>query len=148
VGNLVTVMAKCCMPVPGDPVAGYVTRGRGVTIHRDDCRQVLRWRRENSPRLLQVRWGEKPHTTYPVSVWVRAFNRRDLIRDISSVLSAADSMVSDISSRLDDASDEVTIRLKLQVRDYDQLSVLLSRLGSVPNVLEARRVQESNGHSG
>jgi GTP pyrophosphokinase len=57
-------------------------------------------------------------------------------------------MVSDISSRLDDASDEVTIRLKLQVRDYDQLSVLLSRLGSVPNVLEARRVQESNGHSG
>jgi GTP pyrophosphokinase len=144
VGNLVTSIAKCCLPVPGDPVAGYVTRGRGVTIHREDCRQVLRWQRENSPRLLQVRWGEKPQTTYSVSVWVRAFNRRDLIRDISSVLSASDSMVSDISSRLDEASDEVTIRLRLRVRDYDQLSVLLNRLGSVPNVTEARRVQEGS----
>ncbi len=142
VGNLMTTIARCCQPVPGDPVAGYITRGRGVTIHRDDCRQVLRWRRENNPRLLQVHWGHKPQTTYSVQVGLKAFNRRDLIRDISNVLSVADTPVSDISSRLDELSDEVSIRLHLRVKDYTQLSDLLGRLAGVPNVLEARRLKE------
>jgi GTP pyrophosphokinase len=144
VGNLMTVIAKCCHPVPGEPVTGYVTRGRGVTIHREDCRQVVRWRSENSPRLLQVDWGDKPQTTYSVQVWVKAFNRRDLIRDISNILATSDTMVTDISSRLDEASDEVTIKLKVRVKDYEQLSELLNRLGNVPNVLEARRFKEGN----
>jgi len=141
VGNLVATIAKCCQPVPGDSVAGYVTRGRGVTIHRDDCRQVLRWRRENNPRLLQVRWGEEPQTTYSAQLSLMAFNRRDLIRDISNTLAASEALVTDISSRLDELSDEVSIRLKVRVRDYDQLSELLARLGSVPNVFEARRLK-------
>ncbi|HLF29473.1 MAG TPA: bifunctional (p)ppGpp synthetase/guanosine-3',5'-bis(diphosphate) 3'-pyrophosphohydrolase [Xanthomonadales bacterium] len=142
VGNLMTTIARCCQPVPGDPVTGYITRGRGVTIHRDDCRQVLRWRRENNPRLLQVSWGAKPQAAYTVRIAVRAFNRRDLIRDISSTLAASDTLVTDISSRLDESSDEVSIRLKVRVRDYEQLSELLSRLGSVPNVLQASRLRE------
>jgi len=141
VGNLMTVMAKCCHPVPGDPVVGYVTRGRGVTIHREDCRQVVHWRAENSPRLLQVHWGAKPATSYAVQLLIRAFDRRDLIRDISTVLSTSDVQVTDISSKLDELVDEVTIRLKVRVRDYEQLSELLSRLGSVSNVIEARRLR-------
>ncbi|MGK2926650.1 MAG: RelA/SpoT family protein [Lysobacterales bacterium] len=141
VGNLMTVMAKCCHPVPGDPVVGYVTRGRGVTIHRGDCRQVLHWEAENSPRLLQVHWGAKPGTSYAVQLLVRAFDRRDLIRDISTVLSTSDTQVTDISSKLDESVDEVTIKLKVRVRDYEHLSELLSRLGSVYNVIEARRLK-------
>jgi len=141
VGNLMTAMAKCCHPIPGDPVVGYVTRGRGVTIHREDCRQVVHWRAENSPRLLQVHWGARPATSYTVQLLIRAFDRRDLIRDISMVLSTADIQVTDISSKLDEAVDEVTIRLKVRVRDYEQLSELLSRLGSVSNVIEARRLR-------
>jgi GTP pyrophosphokinase len=143
VGNLMTSMARCCHPVPGDPVVGYVTRGRGVTIHREDCRQIVHWQAENSPRLLQVRWGEKPATRYAVQLMIRAFDRRDLIRDISTVLSTADVQVTDISSNLDETLDEVTIRLKVRVRDYEQLSELLSRLGSVHNVIEARRLREA-----
>jgi GTP pyrophosphokinase len=141
VGNLMTTMARCCHPVPGDPVVGYVTRGRGVTIHREDCRQVVHWQAENSPRLLQVRWGAKPGTSYGVQLMIRAYDRRDLIRDISTVLSTADVQVTDISSKLDETVDEVTIRLKVRVRDYEQLSELLSRLGSVHNVIEARRLR-------
>ena len=141
VGNLMTTMARCCHPVPGDPVVGYVTRGRGVTIHREDCRQVVHWQAENSPRLLQVRWGAKPGTSYGVQLMIRAYDRRDLIRDISTVLSTADVQVTDISSKLDEAVDEVAIRLKVRVRDYEQLSELLSRLGSVHNVIEARRLR-------
>ena len=145
VGNLMTSMAKCCHPVPGDPVVGYVTRGRGVTIHREDCRQIVHWQAENSPRLLQVRWGEKPATRYAVQLMIRAFDRRDLIRDISTVLSTSDTQVTDISSRLDENSDEVSIHLKLRVRDFEQLSELLSRLGNISNVIEARRLRQGSG---
>ena len=141
VGNLMTTMAKCCHPVPGDPVVGYVTQGRGVTIHRDDCGQVVHWQAENSPRLLKVNWGAKPGTSYSVQIQVRAFDRRDLIRDISTVLSTSDTQVTDISSRLDENLDEVSIHLKVRVREYEQLSDLLSRLGSVANVIEARRLR-------
>jgi GTP pyrophosphokinase len=143
VGNLMTSMAKCCHPVPGDPVVGYVTRGRGVTIHREDCGQVLHWRAENSPRLLQVNWGDQQATRYPVQLLLRAFDRRDLIRDISTVLSSSETQVTDISSRLDEVRDEVTIRLKVRVRDFEQLSELLSRLGNVSNVIEARRLRQA-----
>jgi GTP pyrophosphokinase len=142
VGNLVTTMAKCCHPVPGDAVVGYVTRGRGVTIHREDCKQVARWQADSNPRLLRVSWGRKSVKQYPVQVLVRAFDRRDLIRDISTVLSSSVTQVTDISSRLDETLDEVTIHLKVRVQDYEQLSELLGRLGAVPNVIEARRLKQ------
>ncbi len=142
VGNLMTTVAKCCQPIPGDPVIGYITRGRGVTIHRDDCRQVLHWQSENNPRLLQVSWGEKPKTNYSVQIQVRAYDRRDLIRDISNILAASDTQVTDISSRLDELLGEVTIRLFVRVRDYEQLSELLNRMGNVINVIEARRLSD------
>jgi GTP pyrophosphokinase len=141
VGNLMTAIARCCQPVPGDPVVGYITRGRGVTIHREDCNQVLRWQSESNPRLLQVNWGSRPATSYAVQILVRAFNRRELIKDISNILAASETQVTDISSKLDEVSDEVAIRLNARVRDYEQLSDLLSRLGNVPNVLEARRLK-------
>ena len=148
VGNLMTTIAKCCQPVPGDPVTGYVTRGRGVTIHREDCRQALRWQREGSPRLLKVRWGGVPAAQYAVRLEIRAFDRRELIRDISNVLAAAEVQVTDINSRLDELTDEATIRLNVRVRDYDQLSALLTRLASVPNVLDARRLAEGVASAG
>jgi len=143
VGNLMTTIAKCCQPVPGDPVIGYITRGRGVTIHRDDCRQILHWQSEKNPRLLQVSWGGTAATNYSVQILVRAFDRRDLIRDISNILSTSEIKVTDISSRLDEMLDEVTIRLNVRVRDYEQLSDLLNKMGSVTNVIEARRLRET-----
>jgi GTP pyrophosphokinase len=142
VGNLVTSMAKCCQPVPGDPVIGYITRGRGVTIHREDCRQALRWGEENNPRLLRVNWGGQPATRYPVQVMIRAYSRRELLRDVSNVFAATDAVVTDTSSRLDEATDEVTIHLSLRVKDYEQLSELLTRINGVPNVIEARRLTD------
>jgi GTP pyrophosphokinase len=102
----------------------------------------VHWRAENSPRLLQVHWGARPATSYPVQLLIRAFDRRDLIRDISTVLSTSEAQVTDISSKLDETVDEVTIRLRVRVRDYEQLSELLSRLGSVNNVIEARRLRQ------
>ncbi len=142
VGNLMTSFARCCQPVPGDAVVGYVTRGRGVTIHREDCRNALRWQAEDNPRLLQVHWGRAPVSSYPVTLRITAFNRRDLIKDISAVLAASDVNVTDINSRQHELSDEVEIRLHANVRSYEQLSDLLNRLASVRNVLEARRLSD------
>lgn len=142
VGNLMTTIARCCQPVPGDPVQGYITQGRGVTIHRDDCPNVLRWMREENPRLIQVRWRAQADAGYRVNLLLRAYNRRELIKDISSMLATSDVSVNQINSRQDEHSEEVDIRLQVTVRDYQQLSELLNRLNAVPNVFEARRLTE------
>jgi len=142
VGNLMTSMARCCQPVPGDPICGYITRGRGVTIHRDDCPNALRWVREENPRLIQVRWRRHLDSGYRVNLLLRAYNRRELIKDISTMMSTVDVSVTDINSHLDENTDEVNIRLQVQVRDYQHLSDLLSKLNTIPNVFEARRLTE------
>jgi GTP pyrophosphokinase len=134
-------IAQCCQPVPGDPVIGYITQLRGVSIHREDCRNVLRWQNEENPRLLEVKWGNAPVANYLVEVLLRAYDRRELIRDISATLSTAEVSVTDISSKLDESSNEVEIRLKVRVKNYEHLSELLSRLGSIRNVVEARRLK-------
>ncbi|MFC1778115.1 RelA/SpoT family protein [Pseudomonadota bacterium] len=143
VGNLMTSMARCCQPVPGDPVSGYITVGRGVTIHRDDCSNVLRWVREENPRLIQVRWRKEADSGYRVNLLIRAYNRRELIKDISTMMATSDVSVTDINSHLDDSTEEVNIRLQVTVKDYQQLSDLLNRLNTVPNVFEARRLAEN-----
>ncbi len=143
VGNLMTSMARCCEPVPGDPVCGYITRGRGVTIHRDDCPNALRWVREDNPRLIQVRWRKQPDSGYRVNLLLRAYNRRELIKDISTMMATSDVSVTDINSHLDEATEEVTIRLQVAVKDYQHLSDLLNRMNTIPNVFEARRLTET-----
>ena len=142
VGNLMTTIARCCQPVPGDPVVGYITRGRGVTIHRDDCANVLRWQAEESHRLLEVRWGAAKESRYRVGLEIHAFNRRELFKDISAVMAASDAIVSDIESRDREGDDSIRVRLQVQVKNFEQLSDLLSRLNSIRNVLDARRLRE------
>ena len=119
---------------------GYITQGRGVTIHRDDCPNVLRWVREENPRLIQVRWRAQADAGYRVNLLLRAYNRRELIKDISSMLATSDVSVNQINSREDDRAEEVNIRLQVTVRDYQQLSDLLRGLNAIPNVYEACRL--------
>jgi GTP pyrophosphokinase len=143
VGNLMTTIARCCQPVPGDPVVGYVTRGRGVTVHREDCPNVLRWQSAEPHRLLEVGWGRAPDSRYRAGIRIVAYDRRELFKDISAVLAAADVRVTDIKSHRAEDSDLADIRLQVQVRDYEQLSELLSRILAVRNVVDARRLREA-----
>ncbi len=142
VGNLMTSMARCCQPVPGDSICGYITRGRGVTIHRDDCPNALRWVREDNPRLIQVRWRKELDSGYRVNLLLRAYNRRELIKDISTMMATSDVTVTDINSHVDKDTEEVSIRLQVTVKDYQHLSDLLNRLNTIPNVFEARRMAD------
>jgi GTP pyrophosphokinase len=142
VGNLMTSIARCCQPVPGDAICGYITRGRGVTIHRNDCPNVLRWVKEHNPRLIQVQWRSHAESGYRVNLMIRAYNRRELIKDIASLLATAEVSVTEINSQVDESSEEVQIRLQVAVRDYEQLSDLLRGLNVIPNVFEASRSTE------
>ncbi len=143
VGNLMTTIARCCQPVPGDPVVGYITRGRGVTIHRADCSNVLRWQGEEPHRLLDVHWGERGEQRFRVGVQLLAYDRRELFKDISSVMASAEVPVTDISSHLEEDGDRMDVRLQVEVRNYEQLSELLARLGAIRNVIETRRLREA-----
>ncbi|UYN91237.1 MAG: bifunctional (p)ppGpp synthetase/guanosine-3',5'-bis(diphosphate) 3'-pyrophosphohydrolase [Anaerolineales bacterium] len=134
--GLLTAMAKCCKPVPGDPIVGYITRGRGATIHRRDCPNILRVR--DRERLVQVSWGA-PKTTYPVAVRILAYDRDGLMRDVSTLI--ADEGVSMSQVKVDVDRNQATFDLVLNVDNIAQLSRVLTRVETLPNVLEARRVR-------
>ena len=139
VGNLMTHVARCCHPVPDDPVVGYVTRGRGVTIHRSDCPNILRLKAEDRERLLEVQWGGQSRQTYPVEIEVQAYDRPGLLRDITNIL-ANDRInvmgVNTVTSRQDYIA---RMQLSVEIADIGQLSRVLGKIGQLPNVLEARR---------
>jgi GTP pyrophosphokinase len=134
--GLLTAMAKCCKPVPGDPIVGYITRGRGATIHRRDCPNILRVK--DKERLVQVSWGA-PKSTYPVAVRILAYDRDGLMRDVSTVI--ADEGISMSQVKVDVDRNEATFDLVLNVDNIGQLSRVLTRVETLPNVLEARRVR-------
>jgi GTP diphosphokinase / guanosine-3',5'-bis(diphosphate) 3'-diphosphatase len=134
--GLLTNFARCCNPVPGDEIVGYVTRGRGATIHRKDCPNVLGI--EDRERLVRVNWGE-PKSTYPIPVRIKAFDRDGLMRDVSTLI--ADEGVNMPKVKVETNRNMAIFDLVLEVRDILQLSRILDRLENLPNVMEARRVR-------
>ncbi len=130
-------IARCCNPTPGEDIIGYITRGRGATIHRKDCPNILRVR--DVERLVEVSWGS-PTSTFPVPVCVKAYDRSGLLRDISTLIAEEDVTMS--KARVDVNRSNIAIfDLLLQVRDVGHLSRVLDRLERLSNVIEARRVR-------
>jgi len=140
VGNLLTQIARCCQPVAGDAIAGYLTRGRGVSIHRESCGALQRLLAKNPERLLPVEWGDRGDASYSVDVQVRGFDRKGLLKDIANLIAQQGAHVLAMSSRIDAASGLAEFALTLKVRDFDQLGQLLGRLNAVPGVDDARRL--------
>jgi GTP pyrophosphokinase len=139
VGNLLSVLARCCQPVPGDDVVGFITRGRGVSVHRSDCVQLQRLRDLDANRIIDVEWGGNRQRAYEVNVVVRGYDRKGLHKDVSNVIASANVQILAIDARVDQAHNEVTMNLALRVADFGQLSSLLGQLHAVPNVIEAQR---------
>ena len=137
VGDLMTHLAQCCNPLPGDPILGYVTRGRGVTIHRQDCSNILRM--SDNERLIEVEWGEEATETYPVQVEVEAFDRPGLMRDITSVIAEETINMSAANMDTHPKNHMAKMMLTLQISDVNQLSRVLARIARLPNVVEAVR---------
>ena len=140
VGNLLTQMASCCKPLPGDAIVGYITRGRGVTIHRQDCVNALHLSENQAERLVEVNWSGEKLETYPVELLVSAFDRHNLLHDITTVMS--DLKVNLLAVKLDtDAQENIaTINLSIEVSDIQRLSKILQRIEQIPNVTDVRRL--------
>ncbi len=133
-GGLLTHLARCCNPLPGDEIVGYITRGRGVTVHRRDCPNVLNTREPE--RLIEVEWGVS-RQTYPVSVQIVAYDREGLLRDIAGVVAAEAVNMSSVSVTTD--KNFAFFAATLEITDVAQLSRVLTKVERLPNVIEARR---------
>lgn len=139
VGNLMHQMAACCKPLPGDPILGYITRGRGVSIHRFDCQALARLAAQDPARVIEVDWGTSADARYQATIEVQALDRKGLLRDIGHVFAGERCSVRAVNTQSDDAAGIALMRFTVEVEDFNQLSLLLARLSGLPNVLEARR---------
>ena len=139
VGNLLTQLAGCCQPVPGDPIIGYITVGRGVTVHRADCATAMQLQEREAGRLIEVSWGGAPVQTYPVEIYIKAYDRAGLLRDVSQMLANEKINVLEASTRTNRDDNYASMMLTLEIPNLHLLGRLLTRIGQLPNVIEARR---------
>lgn len=140
VGNLMSHIAKCCQPVPGDEIFGFITKGRGISVHRADCEQVKELMRVQPERSVDVVWGENYSGGYKLRIRVLANDRSGLLRDLTSVLAAEKSNVLAMSSSSDVKTQTAAIELELELYNLEGLSRVISKLSQVDGVLEARRL--------
>ncbi len=142
VGNLLTHIAGCCKPVPGDAIVGYITVGRGVSVHRQDCAKLLQLSYSEPERIVEVSWGDAEQTTYPVDVVLVAYDRQGLLRDITQLLAVNKVNVLAMNTQTNRADSTATMRLTVEITSLQALADLLVRLNGLPNVISARRVRE------
>ena len=139
VGDLLCNFARCCRPVPPESIVGYITLGRGVSIHRQDCGNFLGLRQRNPERIIEVDWGQSESATYPVDLILRAHDRTGLIRDISTVLADEGASVTDMSSHTDKKSMQTIMTISIEILDLPTLSTAIARLEQLANVVSVRR---------
>lgn len=132
--------ARCCNPVPGDLIIGYVTTGRGVSIHKTNCPNIVSMlKREENPRLVEVQWGAKNEKVYPVSIQVKAYDRAGLLRDVTSLVADEKINMRSAEAITGLKNNVALINATLELSNISQLTRILTRIECLPNVLEARR---------
>lgn len=139
VGDLLCNFARCCRPVPPEPIVGYITQGRGVSIHRQDCGNFLGLNQRHPERILSISWGESESAAYPVDLSLHAFDRSGLIRDITAVLADDNANIINMKSHTDRKSMQVVTDLSIEIRDLPTLSAVIAKLEQIPNVVSVRR---------
>ena len=140
VDDLMTSIARCCKPVPYDPIIGYITQGRGVTVHRKDCAMVSRLESPQLERLIDVAWSDQRiDSTYPVDVQVNTQDRKGLLGDISAVFTNEKLDIIGVVSRSNRKNDTASMRFTVEISDISQLSRVLNRIAQMPEVYEVRR---------
>lgn len=142
VGDLLSTIARCCRPVPPEPIAGFITLGRGVSIHGATCANLIRLREEQPRRVLAVDWGRPSlDRRFSVAIAISAFDRRGLVRDISSVLADEHISIETMNTVTNAAENTANVEMTVSVHGFEELSRLLARIAGLPNVISARRRQ-------
>jgi GTP pyrophosphokinase len=136
VGDLLVRFAKCCHPIPGDPIVGFITRGKGVTVHLQACPTVVNEREVS--RLIDVEWENQATQTYPIAIRVEAFDRTGLLSDITQVV--AENKVNILAASVAVSSDHTAVvTATLQVQSVSQLARVMSRIETLKDVISVQR---------
>jgi len=137
VDRLMTGLARCCKPAPPDPIIGFVTRGKGISIHRQSCSNVARMKERQPERLIVADWGTRREEVFPVDVIVEAMDRQGLLRDISEVFTREKVNVTAVNTLSRNL--QARMSFTLEVQDLEQLKRALALVRDVPGVLAAGR---------
>jgi len=139
VGDLLSTYARCCKPVPPEPIVGYITVGRGVSIHAQSCANLARLSIKSPARVLAVAWGKMGSSEFPVEIDVQAFDRRGLVRDVSAALADDKISIRGMNTVTDKRDSVAHMRIEISITGLPQLSQVLGRIAQLPNVISARR---------
>jgi GTP pyrophosphokinase len=141
VGDLPVTLARCCAPLRPQPIAGYVTVGRGVTIHRSNCPSLVRMRATKPERVLHVEWAATNGAGPSVELSVSAYDRSGLVRDITDVLAFERLSIEAMTTTTDRGAGTAHVLVTVGIGDLEQLTRVLKRLTTIPNVIHARRLR-------
>ncbi|WP_348685323.1 GTP diphosphokinase [Aeromonas bestiarum] len=140
VGNLMTHIARCCQPIPGDTIQGFITMGRGVSIHRDDCEQLKELSRRNPERLIDAVWGENYSGGYGLTIRILSNDRSGLLRDITTVLANEKINVMGVRSRSNVREQTAEIDMELEIYNINAFNRALAKLSQLNDVISAKRL--------
>lgn len=140
VGNLLTHMAKCCQPVPGDDISGFITQGRGISVHRADCEQLTNSLNMQPERLVEVQWGNKDTKYYQASAQIIGSDRQGLLRDISTIISNERVSIVGVESNTDNVKQTVSMKIKMEVSSSELLKRVLEKLRQLDDVTQVKRL--------
>lgn len=140
IGNLMMQFAKCCEPLPGEPIMGFITQGRGVSVHRRDCDQLAHLLQQHPARAIEVNWSRETKQDYRAGIRISAMDRNGLLHDITSVLSNEKAAVLQMDSDADGTSQTATIVLQVAVKDTESLQRISQRLRQINGVEQVQRV--------
>jgi len=132
-------IAHCCNPLPGDPIIGYITRGRGVSVHRQDCPNVLYYKNNELDRLVETTWGNETEGVFQAEILVKALESPRVVADAMSAISETKTLINGVRMLLD-KNRMTTIYLKIEISNLDQLEYLMSKVRRVKDVLEVTRL--------
>ena len=140
VGNLMTQFARCCKPVPGDAIIGFITINSGISIHKRSCSNILSLPEEKRPRLIEVEWGHENSSVYPVEITISAYQRNNLMQDISTILANLKVNLLNINSNTNKAEQMVFTQITMEIHSVDELVVIIDKLSQLPNVQDVKRI--------
>ncbi len=139
VGDLMTHMARCCRPVPPEPISGYITQGRGISVHRQDCRNLLRLQSQQPNRCVVVDWGTEKDEGFKADIRVEAYDRHGLLRDVSNMMTEERVDIVASHTLTDKRSNTAVIDMTVTIRGLEQLSRVMHRISGLPNVYAVQR---------
>jgi GTP pyrophosphokinase len=139
VGKLLTNIAPCCKPVPGDDIIGFITRGKGVSVHRQDCKNILNLEHDKQKQLISVEWADHDNQTYEINLVIQAIDRTGLLKDITNILSDLKVNVLGVQSLSDKNTQMADMQITLEIEDLQQLQKVTDKIMQLKNVLKVYR---------